>query len=527
MKNLQQSSLTAPTSGLYDKIFSENEIQRKRKVLQISCLVLAVAAGVRALSGIIVPLAANRGLSVLDLIINFLTLGVLAVTYWLATRNHVRTAVWVLEIFGFISTSASYQHVGTGQPQFLIYLVLIVLAVLLLEIREVIVFSTVCISFILGLYLAENVLGIYTPAVRVVKSSAVTFEMLFIAVGIPLLVALLIISSRQQTNLLRQQNSQLLEALTEIREQTQANRQISQEVQTSAAHMQESANQQADSARQQVSGISQIATTIGELAATATQIDEMVARIKDLTDMTAAKSRMIEQTTRQARDQNDEGREVMYKALASLQQVAQLYQKLVTTHTDLVGKTVKGRRILDLMNSIAGETHLLALNASIEAAGAGSYGERFGVVAQEVKALAKRSNEAGREVAEIIQQIETATHHAAELAQDGLHTARNTHELTERTGELIETVQQVVSQSQAQANEINLAVADIVQQNTAIKMATGQQRTATSQVEVTLDNLTQFAEQNARNGILVSTTATQLQNVASRLVNNQNQEANL
>jgi methyl-accepting chemotaxis protein len=527
MKNLQQNSLATPTSGLYDKIFRENEIQRKRKVLQISCLVLALTAGFRALSGIIVPLAANRGLSVIDFIINFLTLGVLVGAYWLATQNRVRSAVWVVEGFGFISTSVSYLRVGTDQPQFLIYLVLIVLAVLLLEIPEIIFFSSIFIIFILGLYLAENVWGIYTPSVRVLKASAVTFEMLFIALGIPLLVVLLIISSRQQTNVLKQQNSQLLKALTEIREQTQVNRQISRDVQTSAADIEESANQQAGSARQQFNSILQITTTTRELAATATNIDEMTAHIQELTDTTTTKSYLIEQTTSQVREQNDEGREVMYKALASLQQVAQLYQELVTTHTDLVGKTVNGRRILDLMNSIADETHLLALNAAIEAAGAGSYGERFGVVAQEVKALAKRSNEAGREVAEIIQQIEMATQYAAELAQDGLHTARNTHELTERTGSFIETVQQVVIQSQLQAAEINLAVANIAQQSSAIKMATGQQRIATDQVELALGNLTQFAEQNAHNSILVSTTASQLQNLASRLVNDQNLEVKL
>ena len=61
-------------------------------------------------------------------------------------------------------------------------------------------------------------------------------------------------------------------------------------------------------------------------------------------------------------------------------------------------KSAKMRTILDLLKSIAAETHLLSLNASIEAAGAGEQGVRFGVVAQEVKHLATRSSSASKEV---------------------------------------------------------------------------------------------------------------------------------
>jgi hypothetical protein len=140
-------------------------------------------------------------------------------------------------------------------------------------------------------------------------------------------------------------------------------------------------------------------------------------------------------------------------------------------------------RVLDLITEIAQETHILALNAAIEASSAGEHGERFAVVAEEVRRLAERSRDSVDSVRSHVDEFAGAIR-AVSLATD----------------EGRETADQVLARSQAARSAISdlrAALGETAQAAREISLATEEQRTASDQVARTLREVGEVVERIA------------------------------
>ncbi|MDH0649080.1 methyl-accepting chemotaxis protein [Pseudomonas sp. GD03858] len=236
-----------------------------------------------------------------------------------------------------------------------------------------------------------------------------------------------------------------------------------------------------------------------EIDQAATAVNQMTVAVEEVANnavSTADASRGADQTTRDGRDQ-------VNQALTSIQYLVEDVTGTAHEIEQLASSANEISRVLDVIGSIAGQTNLLALNAAIEAARAGEAGRGFAVVADEVRALAHRTQQSTAEIEQMIGGIQTGT----ERAVNAMHSSQG------RAGGTLE-----VAQSAGQALElIAEAIASINQRNLVIASASEQQAQVAREVDRNLVNIRDLATQTSAGANQTSAAAQDLSRLAVEL----------
>ena len=163
-------------------------------------------------------------------------------------------------------------------------------------------------------------------------------------------------------------------ALDMLAQQIQAS---SVEVAAAANSVNEIASELASGSSQQAASVVEITAAMEELARTASQIAENATQQADL--------------AQKAEENGNLGKAAVEEAVSGVEEVRKRIHGIATRADTLGTRSKEIYRVLDLITDIAQETHILSLNAAIEAAAAGEqHGRRFSVVAEEVRRLAQR-----------------------------------------------------------------------------------------------------------------------------------------
>jgi methyl-accepting chemotaxis protein len=245
-------------------------------------------------------------------------------------------------------------------------------------------------------------------------------------------------------------------------------------VQSSSVELQSAANQQASGAKESSTAMNEINTTISELQATSRQIAESAQRVAHVAEETSSAARAGDQTVQKSHE--------------SVSGIKVQVDLIVTHMLDLGKKSQQIGGILEIINELAEQTNILAINATIEAAGAGDAGKRFAVVADEIRKLADRVAGSTKDIRVLIEEIRAAVNTTVMATEGGSKAvdfgARQFLEVTaalRRITELLGTTTQAAreielstKQQSTAVEQVNVAVSQIVRASKETEVSANQ-----------------------------------------------------
>jgi methyl-accepting chemotaxis protein len=270
-----------------------------------------------------------------------------------------------------------------------------------------------------------------------------------------------------------------------------------QHVQSSSAELQAAAAQQVTGAKEQVTAANEVSTTIKELLSTSRQIAESAQKVTQVAIETTSAARVGDQTVQKAQQAID---------------VVRRQVDLIVTHMlDLGRKSQEIGGILDIINELSEQTNILAINATIESAGAGEAGRRFAVVADEIRKLADRVGGSTKEIRSLIEEIRAASNTTVMATEDG---SKAVDAGTRQFGEVAVSFKQIVE-----------LVANTAQASREIELSTKQQTTAVEQVNAAIAEVARTAretEASLNQTLLTASELTTLSRDLAKLIQRSN-----
>ncbi|MEE5086410.1 methyl-accepting chemotaxis protein [Pseudomonas alliivorans] len=197
-----------------------------------------------------------------------------------------------------------------------------------------------------------------------------------------------------------------------------------------------------------------------EIEMAATAVNEMSAAVEEVASNAASASQVTSQSSTAAmagRAQVDETVSAINLMVSKVQVTSTEVQGLAVMATDI-------SKVLDVIRAIAEQTNLLALNAAIEAARAGEAGRGFAVVADEVRALAHRTQQSTREIEQMVSSIQSGTGNAVTAMEQTSFQAQKTLDMANGAGKALLDITESISQ----INERNLMIATAAEQQAQV-----------------------------------------------------------
>ena len=251
-------------------------------------------------------------------------------------------------------------------------------------------------------------------------------------------------------------------------------RALIKQIHSNAEQLAASSEELTASAEQSAQASNQVAMSMTEVAdgATAqlTAASETTAVVEGMSagiEQIAANASLVSGQSDQAAEKAKAGGIAVEKAVNQMSQIEDTVNTSAQVVAKLGARSKEIGQIVDAISGIAGQTNLLALNAAIEAARAGEQGRGFAVVAEEVRKLAEQSEEAAKQIASLIGEIQVDTDKAVEAMNDGTREVKTGAAVVNAAGVSFREITDLVTEVSDQVKQMSAAIQ---------QMATGSQQ---------------------------------------------------
>ena len=233
-----------------------------------------------------------------------------------------------------------------------------------------------------------------------------------------------------------------------------------------------------------------------EIEQAATAVNEMTSAVEEVARNATSTSEASRNATASAGD----GRDLVLETVGAIERMSGDVKETAELIGNLANESRDIGMVLDVIRGLADQTNLLALNAAIEAARAGEAGRGFAVVADEVRALAHRTQQSTSEIERMIGSIQGGTEQAVTSMRNSTERAESTLSIAKGAGMALDT--------------INIAVEEINERNLVIASAAEEQAQVAREVDRNLVNIRDLSAQSTTGANQTSAASTELSRLA-------------
>ncbi|MTW19938.1 methyl-accepting chemotaxis protein [Allochromatium palmeri] len=268
------------------------------------------------------------------------------------------------------------------------------------------------------------------------------------------------------------------------------------EVERNAISVYEAARQIAQAVDGQAATSSEMSSSVAEITSTMEELSSSSAQIAEY-------SGSVVEIARRTYDGSLQGEDAMRQLVDKMEEIRHDNQVSLKEIVDLGGKSKEITRIMEIIDTVADQTKLIAFNAALEASSAGEAGKRFGVVAAEIRRLADSVSESTAEIAHKIGEIQETISRLVITSEKGSVGIEQGLDASAHTADFLHELVQTASETTSSAQQISLS--------------TQQQRTASNQVVVALKEIVTASSDTAESVRRISQVAQSMTQLSATL----------